>query len=417
MFVVMASRVMAPRLLLATLLLAAAATALSAQSVERTYQRSCDGGEVRSCTLLGLIYETGANGDDPDVERAIELYRQACDFGLPSGCTRLALAQQVPPAGPREGGFARVGHIADGETGAPIVDAVVEIPRLGLMLMADAAGRVEFGALPRGRHRVIAGRMGYDRVEGELPVPWDSDFLMLLDRTEPNAEDVLGGIFGRIVEDGTGTELAYVDVTIAADPPIQIVTGSDGRFNIGSLQPGTIEVTFSLIGYAPRTTTVVIEPGSTLELRASLSTQAIELEPIEVIVGSGYLQRSGFYQRSRHSIGTQFTRGDLDRIDPMIVSEVLMRVPGVAVLQTRRGVVPITTRAGSVLGQGDCRLRPYLDGIAMYDWNIDDVLMDDLEAVEVYHGPSAPPEYQGLVDPDGHYPCGVILLWTTRGRR
>jgi hypothetical protein len=162
---------------------------------------------------------------------------------------------------------------------------------------------------------------------------------------------------------------------------------------------------------------VAVEAGATLELRASLSTQAIELEPIEVVVVSGYLHRSGFYQRSGHSIGTQFARSDLDRIDPMVVSEILTRVPGVAVLQTRRGVVPITSRAGGPVGQGDCRLRPYLDGMAMFEWNIDDVLPDDLEAIEVYHGPSVPVEYARLVDPDGHYPCGVVLLWTTRGRR
>jgi len=413
----MQSKVLALRFLLATTVFAVAAPALSAQSVERTYQRACDGGEIRRCTLLGLIYETGAGGDDPDVERAIELYRQACDFGLPIGCTRLALAQQSPPAGPRENGFARMGHIADGETGAPIVDAVVEIPRLGLRLMADAAGRVDFGTLPRGRHIVTAGKFGYERVEGELPVPWDSDFLMLLEPLAPDSDEALGGIFGRIVEDGTGVELAYVDVTIATDPPIQIVTGADGRFNVGSIEPGSVDVTFSLIGYEPRTTTVDVQAGATLELRASLATQAIELEPIEVIVGSGYLHRSGFYQRSRHSIGTQFTRSDLDRIDPMTVSEVLRRVPGVAVMDTRRGRVPITNRAGGPVGQGDCRLRPYLDGMAMFEWNIDDVLPGDLEAVEIYHGPSVPVEYARLVDPDGHYPCGVVLLWTTRGRR
>jgi hypothetical protein len=408
---------MALRFLSVAWMFAAGVSALSAQSVERSHQRACDGGEVRSCTLLGLIYETGAGGDDPDVARAIELYRRACDAGLPSGCTRLALAQQAPPAGPREGGFVRVGHIADAETGAPIVDAVVEIPRLGLRFMADEAGRVEPGALPRGRHTVTAGKFGYERVEGDLPVPWDSDFLMLLERIEPTEEETLGGVLGRIVEDGTGRDLSYVDVTIHAATPIELVTGPDGRFSVAGLQPGPVDVTFSLIGYAPRTTTVVVEAGTTLEVRASLSTQAIELAPIEVVVGSGYLQRSGFYLRSRNSIGTQFTRSDLDRIDPVMVSQLLERVPGVAVLQTRRGAVPISARAGNPIGQGDCRLRPYLDGMAMHDWNIDNLRPDDIEAIEIYHGPAAPIEYQRLVDPDGHYPCGVVLVWTTRGRR
>ncbi len=405
---------MALRLILAALMLSVGPSALSAQGVEQRHRRACEGGELQSCTLLGLIYETGTGGDDPDVQRAIVLYQRACDFGLAAGCTRLALAQQRPADETPRSELERVGYIADASTGEPIPEAVLEIPELDIRLMADAAGRIALGELPRGRHEVIAGRFGYERVEGELPVPWDSDFLMLLERLSPSDQDMLGGIFGRIVEDGSGRDLGYVDVTIHAATPIQLLTGPDGRFNVGSLQPGPVDVTFSLIGYAPRTTTLVVEPGTTLEVRASLATQAIELEPIEVVVGSGYLQRRGFYQRSRNSIGTQLSRRDLDLIDPIAVSDVLLRVPGVAVLQTRRGSVPISTRLGSALGQGDCRLRTYLDGVAVYDWDIDQLRPDDLEALEIYHGPTAPIEYQSLMDPDGHYPCGAILAWTKR---
>lgn len=395
--------------------LAAVVPPLSAQSVERTHERACDNGELRDCVLLGLIYETGTGDDAPDVQRAIPLYQRACEFGIEAGCVRLALAQQAPPAGPRQEGFVRVGYIADAETGAPIAEAVVEVPRLGLRVLADEAGRVDLGALPRGRHRVTAGRLGYDRVEGDLPVPWERDFLMLLDRIEPTEADTHGAIYGRVVEEGTGRELPYVDVTLAGESPVQLVTGPDGRFSVAGLEPGTLDVTFTLIGYEPRTTTLQIRPGETLEVRASLSTQVIELEPIQVIVGSGYLQRTGFYRRTRTSVGYQLSRADLDEIDPVVMSEVLMRVPGVNVLQTRRGAVPVTARLETALGQGECRLRPYLDGMAMFEWDFDSVRPGDVEAIEVYHGAAAPIEYSRLMDPDGHYPCGVILIWTTRG--
>lgn len=398
-------------------LLAFGAPATHAQSVERTHQRACDNGEIADCVLLGLIYETGAGAREPDVARAIPLYQRACDVGLPAGCTRLALAQQTPPSTSREEGFVRVGYIADAETGEPIAEAVVEVPRLGLRVLTDEAGRVDLGSLPRGRHLVTAGRLGYERVEGELPVPWERDFLMLLGRVEPSEEDTHGAIYGRVVEDGTSRELAYVDITLAAESPVQLVTGPDGRFSLGGLEPGAVDITFALIGYEARTTTLQIRPGETLEVRATLSTQPIELEPIVVVVGSGYLQRTGFYRRTRNSIGYQLTRSQLDGIDPIIMSDVLLRVPGVNVMQTRRGAVPVTARLETALGQGDCRVRPYLDGMAMFEWDFDSVRPDDVEAIEVYHGASAPIEYQRLMDPDGHYPCGVILIWTTRGGR
>ncbi len=404
---------MAPRLVLALALIIAGAPALDAQDLLRTHRRACEGGEIRMCTVLGLIYESGAAGE-ADVERAIELYQRACDQDIAAGCTRLALAQVAPPTGPRENGYVRVGYIADSESGAPVSEAVVEIPLLGIRLLADEAGRVDFGRLPRGRHTVTAGRLGYIRVEGELPVPWDTDFIILLDRTVQDEGERLGGIFGRVKEVGTGRDLPYVDVTLAGDPPIRLVTGLDGRFSLAGLEPGPVEMTFSLIGYEPRTTTVVIQPGETLEVHATLSTQAIELEAIEVQVGSRYLDRNGFYRRSRQAIGTQFTRRDLIELDPIDVTEVLLRAPGVAVQVGRNGSHPVSSRRESAIGQGDCRLRVYIDGVALYDFDIDTLRPDDLEGIEVYHGASVPVEYQRLVDPDGVYPCGAVLVWTRR---
>jgi hypothetical protein len=404
---------MACRLLLAVALLSVSAPALAAQDLLRTHRRACDGGEIRMCTVLGLIYESGAAGDR-DMERAMELYQRACDQEIAAGCARLALAQAAPPVGTRENGYVRVGYIADSESGAPVSEAVVEIPLLGIRLLADEAGRVDFGRLPRGRHTVTAGRLGYIRVEGDLPVPWDTDFMMLLDRTVQDEGERVGGIFGRVKEEGTGRDLQYVDITLAGNPPIQLVTGVDGRFSLSGLDPGPVDVTFALIGYEPRTTTIAIEPGETIELHATLSTQAIELEPIEVLVGSRYLDRNGFYRRSRQAIGTQFTRRDLIELDPIDVTEVLLRAPGVEMQVGRNGSHPVSSRREGAIGQGACRLRVYIDGVSLFEFDIGTLRPDDLEGIEVYHGASVPVEYQRLVDPDGVYPCGAVLVWTRR---
>jgi hypothetical protein len=404
---------MAFRLLLAFALFVGGARSTAAQDIERDHRRSCESGEVRACTILGLIYETGAAGER-DLARALALYQRACDFGVSAGCTRLALAQGARPDSSRENGFVRVGHIADSDTGGPIGDAVVEVPALGLRVLADEAGRVDLGRLPRGSHRVTAGRLGYSRVEGTLPSPWDTDFLMLLDRSEPNAEATLGSVFGRVLEEGTGRALAYVDITLAGPPPVQTITTADGRFSLAGLEPGPVEVTFSLLGYAPRTTTIIVQAGETLDVRATLSTQAIELPAIEVSIGSGYLERTGFYRRSRLSMGVQFTRQDLVRMNAVVASDILLRAPGVSVVQGRDGARVVSGRAGGATGQGGCRLRAYLDGMAVHDFDFDSVRPDDLEAIEIYHGPSVPIEYSRLVDPDGVYPCGAILIWTRR---
>lgn len=404
---------MTPRVLLACLLFAGGAGSTAAQDLERDSRRSCESGELRACTILGLIYETGAAGER-DLDRAIGLYQRACDFGLPAGCTRLALAQGAPGDSARDNGYIRVGHIADAETGEPIGDAVVDVPLLNIRVLADDAGRVDLGRLPRGRHRVIAGRLGYGRLEGELPSPSDEDFLMLLDRTAPDENATLGSVFGRVTDEGTGGALSYVDVTVGGTPPVQTITTPDGRFALAGLEPGLVELTFSLIGYAPRTTTIIVQPGETLDIRATMSTQAIELPAIEVSIGSAYLDRTGFYRRSRLAMGVQFTRQDFIDMDAIVVSDILFRAPGVSVVHDRDGAHAVASRLGGATGQAECRLRAYLDGIAVHDFDLDTLRPDDLEAIEIYHGPSVPIEYSQLVDPDGVYPCGAILIWTRR---
>lgn len=404
---------MASRALLPLALLLAMPWVLTAQNLMRDTQRSCESGEIASCTVLGLIYETGAGGAR-DVRRALELYQRVCDGGVAEGCARIALAQTAPGGAASGDEQIRRGYVADAETGAPIGEALVEIPRLGIRVLADDAGRVTLGPLPRGRHEVVAGRLGYVRLTGELPVPWDSDFLMLLDRTVQDEEETLGRIVGRVVDEATGQGMANVEILLSGPEERRVVSGADGRFAVPGLAPGTTEVTFSHLGYRTRTTPVAVEAGTVLEVRAGLSMTPIELEPIEVRVGSRYLERSGYYRRSVLAIGTQFSRRDIAAMNPVSISDIIMRAPGITTVMERGRTSIVLSRAPSRLDNEACRIRTYLDGVHMFDWDLEFLRPDDLEAIEVYHGASTPIEYQYLVDPDGVYPCGVVLIWTRR---
>jgi hypothetical protein len=400
----------------ALVVLAASPGALAAQNLVRDHERACEGGELSSCTILGLIYESGAGGTR-DLPRALELYQRTCDAGIPEGCARFALAQTAPSpsasATMQSGEQIRRGYIADAETGAPINVAVVEIPSLGIRELADEAGRVELGPLPRGRHEVTAGKLGWLLVRGDLPVPHETDFLMLLDRSTPDVEETVGRIVGRVVDEATGRGLPYVAIELARSDRA-VLSGPDGRFLLSGLPPGSAEVTFELLGYGTRSTPVMIEAGRVLEVHANLTMQPIELEPIEVRVGSQYLQRSGFYRRSILAMGTQFSRRDLDLFDPLSMSDIILRAPGVTTVTERGKTRVVSSRSTSQLDGAACRLRLYLDGVAMHDWDLELLRPDDLEGVEIYHGASTPVEYQHLMDPDGVYPCGVVLVWTRR---
>jgi hypothetical protein len=402
---------MASRALLVLALLVVTPGALTAQNLVRDTRRSCESGETRSCTILGLIYETGAAGER-DAPRALELYQQACDAGLAEGCTRVALAQTAPADTLRGDERMRWGHVADAETGAPIGEAVVEIPSLGIRVLADEAGRVVLGPLPRGRYEVFAGRMGYMRLSGELPVPFATDFLMLLDANVLDEEGTVGRIVGRVVDQATGLGMPNVDIALGGEEPRTYASGPEGRFAIPGLDPGSFELTFSHLGYGTRTTSVVVEAGNVLEVSATLSMQPIELDPIEVRIGSRYLERSGYYRRSIVAMGTQYSRRDIDAMQAATMSDIILRAPGVTTSVDRGRTSVVSSRAPTRLDAAPCRVRTYLDGVHMYNWDLEFLRPDDLEAIEVYHGASTPIEYQHLIDPDGVYPCGVVLIWT-----
>ena len=392
---------------------------LAGQDAQTLHRRACDRGELLSCNVLGLMYETGAGGTR-DLARAISLYQQACDRGVTEGCTRLRLARSSGDGvAPGDGfapsdGFLRIGRVADAETGAPISEAIVDLPGIRLRAVSDESGLVELGRLQRGRHRIVTRRAGYRTLRGELPVPWDTEFLILLDRSAAEDRRALGRIFGRVTEEGRIDGLSDVEVTVLTPTPVRTLTNPAGRFTLTGLEPGLVEVRLTRLGYTSRTTTLTVEPGRTVVVNGSMSPRPIELDPIEVTVGSGYLERSGFYRRARQPWGTRFTRRDVERLNAQVVSDLLSRTPGVTVLRGPRGPELVSRRRVDTGDQGSCHLRPYLDGMAMPDWDFDLVGAEEIEGLEVYQGASAPVEYRNLVEPDGTFPCGVLLIWTRR---
>ena len=387
---------------------------VAGQDAQRSHREACDGGELLSCNVLGLMYETGAGGAR-DLARAVSLYRRACDRGVMAGCMRLQLIRESGAVVAPADGFRRFGRVADAETGEPISEAIVDLPELGLRAISDEWGRVDLGRLPRGHHSIVAQRAAYETLDGELPVPWNTEFLILLDRTAVADPLALGRIFGRVTAGDRIDGLSDVDITVLSPTPVRTLSDPQGRFTLTGLEPGRVEVRFTRLGYAPRATTLMVEPGRTVEIYVSMSAQPIELEPIEVTVGSSYLERNGFYQRARRAWGSRFTRQDVDVLDPSLVSDLLWRAPGVTVQRGPRGAQAVSRRRGGTGDGGSCQLRPYLDGMPMFDWDFDLVPPEDLEGVEVYQGSAAPIEYRSPLGPDGTYPCGVVLIWTRRG--
>ena len=430
---------------LALALLAPAPAA--AQATERLYQEACDGGDLTACNVFGLMYETG-QGVPRDPARAATLYRRACQGGALVGCTNVGVllvsGLGVSPDSVSAAGFfrvaceggeqlgcallgamsetadavsagrhAKIGRVGDVGTNGPLSEALVELPALGVRVISDGNGSFVLSDLPEGRHPIRAERLGYEPLVGVLEVPGDPNVILLMTPAESTDPSAPGQVVGRVLEGG-GRALADVDVGVVDQERARTLTNQQGRFTIRDVAPGLVVVRFARLGHAPRSATLVVQPGRTAEISVALAVEPIELEPVEVSIRSLDLERDGFYARAAQGWGTHFAPSDIERLQPMTVGDLFRgRVPGVRVAQVYDrswgSVTRLFSRRGSGFTSGSCVLPVYLDGVLISDNDVDRIPAEAVMAAEVFQGSNAPIQYRGWSS------CGAVLLWTRRG--
>ena len=372
------------------------------------YLRGCEGGELVACTNLGLMSEEGVGGPQ-DFEEARGLYRIACEGFEQLACDLLVALDRADAGAGDERRYLKRGCVADAETTTALSNALVEVPALEIQQVSNRRGQVTLGRLPEGRYVLRVERLGYAALVAEVEVPGGSQFLILMEREEAQDPNAPGRIEGQVTDGGNG-EIRDVDIMVVEQDRIRTLSDRRGYFELPGVEPGLVQVRFTRLGYAPRTATLVVQPGRTSEITAAIVPRAIELAPIEVTVRSEFLERNGFYNRARQGQGRQLDRRELDRIDPFEISEVFQRLPGVRLQRSTNVGAPalaLNPRVGS-LSNTQCILDVYIDGVRTTSQDLNQIPPDWLDAMEVYVGAQAPIQYSGL------NPCGVVLLWTRR---
>jgi len=347
--------------LLVVVLLGLLPRSAASQDFESMYQQACDGGDLVSCNVLGLMYLMG-EGVTRDPARALPLYTRACDGGFLGACINLGVMY----------------HTGEGVT--------ANLTRAASLYQQACSG----GEL-NGCDNLLAMDPSDTIVSGSVGEPGDP-----------------GRIIGRVVDEAAANRgLSDVEVTVLGPNRAGTVTDPRGRFTLGDVEPGSVEVQFMRLGYAPRTTTMTVLSGRTVEVNAQMSTQPIELDGIEVTVRSAYLEQKGIYQRTQR-FGKQFTSEDMETLNAITVSDILWRVPGVSSRMGLNGAQALNTRSRTTSQAQGCVMPVYLDDIRMFEFDINLISTWSLDAVEVYTGIDTPAQYGGLGA------CGVILLWTKR---
>jgi TPR repeat protein len=378
------------------------------------YRRACDAGEAVGCFNLGVSYE-GGMGVPQDVPTAVALFQRACEGGLDIGCQRLPARVDQRAEAPGSDAEPTFGRVLDAETEAPLPDAIVDLPELGIRLVSDRNGRVDLPDLPGGRHLIRAEATGYAVTDGYLRVPGEADFLVLLEHALVSDPRASGRILGRVTDDSGQSGLSDVDIHVVNRLTGRAISNQQGRFSLDGITPGLAEIRFERLGYEPRTEAVIVQPGTTVDILARMATEPIPLAPIEVVaIRSPYLQRMGFYERSTSDWGTQFGPAEIQALAPEVLSDLIYRVPGVIVERAPQPGAPAIVYSRRRTGATDegCRLEIYLDGVRMEGYDFDEVTPMQVEALEIYQGLDVPVEYQRRSSQSG---CGIVLVWTRRG--
>jgi hypothetical protein len=221
-----------------------------------------------------------------------------------------------------------------------------------------------------------------------------------------------------VVDSATGAPLPGARVTLGGRA--RGSTDSAGVARVGRVPVATEQaVAVERLGHATRWAVVPIEPGENQALvamaPAPLAVRGVEARA-RPTARSARVEE--FYRRSeRGGTGYFVTRTQMDRYNPLRASDLLRRIPGLAVSVQMDGSVLVQSARAQAGPHAGCKLQFYVDG--MLDTSLENggegpnsldrvVDPDWLEGIEVYLGSNTPARYGGVRS--GR--CGVVLIWT-----
>lgn len=211
---------------------------------------------------------------------------------------------------------------------------------------------------------------------------------------------------GTVRQSGNGQPIADAVIRVL-NTPLEVVSDSRGAFVIPKIPPGRYQLHIEHLGYGARTDSVLVDFRSTVQLTAELSVQPIALPPLVVSTQSHILADVGFYDRQRVGTGRFLTKDMWRDQGPLLPSDVLRNVAGVKVQLAANMMDHV------VYDRNNCPMRYFMDGARLNPtFQIDQIDVQWIEALEVYRGPSeVPGEFSGFSSSERGN-CGVIVIWT-----
>src|SRR6266702_2182696 len=223
-------------------------------------------------------------------------------------------------------------------------------------------------------------------------------------RAQGSTTVATGTISGIVLDQATGAPLGGAQVTVVG-ANVGAEAGSDGRYTITGLAPGTYRVQTQRIGYAISETSVAVAAGEIATADFRLQQVAVALQEV-VVVGYGTQVRRDI-TGSVASVGAE----DVHEVPHVnAIDAIKGRVPGVDIVTTGNKPgdgIRVRLRGERSLQASNDPLY-VLDGIPM-SGGIGDLNPNDIESVEVLKDASATAIY------GSRGANGVVLITTRQG--
>lgn len=242
-----------------------------------------------------------------------------------------------------------------------------------------------------------------------------------LARAAPCAAQV---VFGRVVDDATGTPLSAVTVALLDAQGRTIArtaTDSIGIFELTVAQAGSFSLNAQQLGFRSWTSERLdLRRNELLQVEVRLGRQAIPLQPLLISARrTPPRDRLSEFDERRNNptrAGYYLTREEIERRPIATPTQQLIGIPGVTVRPIPGSSGPDTNDRSIIylptgLGGLPCMANVFVDGIPVRQSSgisIDDVIdPGSIGGVEVYaRSAGAPTQY--VINPT----CGVVLFWS-----
>lgn len=215
------------------------------------------------------------------------------------------------------------------------------------------------------------------------------------------------GVIAGLVKDDLGRPVPNVEVT-APKSTKSVRTDSLGEFMLPPLPSGQIELSFRRLPFEPIVLLMHMLPDDTTDVEVTLTIVAQKLTAVVVQADpQRFRTLEAFETRRKQGIGHFITRAEIEDHHPLLLSDMVRRIPGALLFTDQTGRVALRFAR---VGRNGCSPLFYVDGIQAIGFTIDDMPSGDVEGVELYGGPSGlPPEFNRVTTGPN---CGTVLIWT-----